>query len=528
MTTPDLDPRTLSRLAAGHPAFWALLASRGKWEVSPHLQLLAEKLLDLAAGRIRRLAVSMPPRHGKTTFVSQHFPAWWLGVHPEHRVMLVAHQHEFAASWAGRVRDSLAEWGPDVFGVTASPKAAAAAWDLLDAESGRRTGGGCNAYGTGAGIAGRGGDLIVVDDPLPGQEAANSPTQRAKAWAWFQADLLTRAEPGARVLCVATRWHEDDVIGRIEAQQDAGEGGEPWTIINLPAIAEDDDDPLGRAPGEALWPARFPVEALDVKRREVGPWTWSALYQGRPAPAEGGLFKRDWLRYYQRPDERHVLFESGGVHRRLPVDALRRWVVADLAVSTKSSADYTVAQCWGMVPGSGELLLLDQLRARLEGPDLVPALARMVDRWGAGTLWIESVAFQLSIVQHARRAGLPVRELTADRDKVSRALPATAAMEGGRVYFPAGVPWVEDLEAELLTFPAARHDDQVDALAYAVHVAGEGRMSPPIPPDFLEMVTVDGEEVELTGHPDWRDKMRRDAAEESDDAFAPNMPDSLW
>jgi predicted phage terminase large subunit-like protein len=193
--------------------------------------------------------------------------------------------------------------------------------------------------------------------------------------------------------------------------------------------------------------------------------------------AGSGMFKPEW--FEQRYDA------VASAHYRLPLgptlalEQLRRFAVVDLAVSTKTSADYTVIMMLGLAPDK-RMLVLDVDRARREGPDIVPAIQRAVERWQPGTVWIEKVAFQLAIVQEARRAGVPVRELVPDRDKVSRAMPVTAAFEGARLLLPRSAAWLRDLEHEVLSFPLGQHDDQVDCLGYAVAVGRTINQGPPL------------------------------------------------
>lgn len=264
-----------------------------------------------------------------------------------------------------------------------------------------------------------------------------------------------------------TRWSEADLAGRLLAEED----GEEWKVLNLPALAED-GDPLGRSEGEALWPERYPVEALEQTRRALGSYLWSALYQGRPAPLEGHIFKRDWFRYWKPAGPDAYQLDD----RTVPASDCRRFITCDLAVSERKSADFTVAGVFA-VTRSRELLLLDLFRKRIPGPEQVPMLKRLNSKWEPAFIGIEAVAFQLAIVQQARREGLPVRELKADKDKVSRALVAAARMEGGDIYLPHKARWLHDLQTELLLFPNARHDDQTDVLAYAARSLTRRRLT---------------------------------------------------
>jgi predicted phage terminase large subunit-like protein len=418
--------------------------------------------LKLWRGEIKRLAISVPPRHGKSVLISQYFPAWWLGTRPADQVIIASYQERLVRKWSRKIRDDLAQWGPRIWGHGPHPRASTTAWDVW--RGSKRTGGSLDAVGQGGALTGKGAHLLICDDLFKGKQEADSESIRENVWDWFTSEALTRLEAGNSACCVVfTRWHFADVIGRLEDQQRRGDTLEPWTFLNLPALAED-GDPLGRAPGEALWPARFPVSRLEAIRQEVGPHVWQSLYQGRPVPAEGSLFRQCWIRYAEVLGDR-IVFPDG---RSVALEQCYRFGSVDLAVSTKDSADYTVMQAWAVARDIPALVLLEQRRARVEGPDLVPCLEAITDAWSLQALEVESQGFQLAITQAARRAGLPIREIKPDRDKVARAQPAAAAFSAGQVYLRAGASWLPDYETELLQFPAGRHDDQVDATSHAV------------------------------------------------------------
>lgn len=417
-------------------------------------------------GEITRLIVTMPPRHGKSETTTVKFPAWYLGRHPDRRVIVASHTGSLAGRFSMRARNDFDQYAPEIWGLRVQPDVAAMhRWDVLNpkAPPGQPPGGLLSA-GIGGPITGQGGHLAIIDDPFKDAEQANSKVQREAVWDWYRFVLRTRLMPGGAVVLVLTRWHEDDLAGRLLQAAKDDPGADQWTVLNLPALAED-NDPMGRAPGDALWPEQYGREALEATRASVGPYVWAALYQQRPQPAGGGLFKRERFRYYHIERDILMLQRPDGVHAVQLADCLR-FSTVDLAASTKESADYTVIATWAVTPNR-DLVLLDLVRARMEGPDQVPMLRQVWERWQPGFFGIESVAYQLTLIQAAVRAGLPARELKADRDKVSRALPAAARVEAGAVYFRAGAPWLGALEDELLTFPTGANDDQVDVLSYA-------------------------------------------------------------
>lgn len=240
-----------------------------------------------------------------------------------------------------------------------------------------------------------------------------------------------------------------------------------------------------RKPGEALWPGKYNEEALAKIRATVGSRDWAALYQQRPAPDEGGIFKREWIRYWTRPDPEGmvVLHVPGGDNRHVDLDVIEVFATVDLAASVKQTADYTVVSTWGLTK-ERDLILVDRERGRFEGPDHGPMIRRAYERWDHDWIGVEAVAYQLTLVQELARKGLPVRPLRPDKDKVARALTAAARLEMGTVYLPKAAPWLSEFEAELLTFPNAAHDDQVDTFSYAaIHAARNPHRTPmgPLP-----------------------------------------------
>ena len=441
------------------PASFAEYASRGHWVRTKHLDLLNRRLLDVAAGTAPRLLVTMPPRHGESELISRFLPAWWLGTRPDDRVILASYESDFAASWGRKVRDLLDEHGPGLFGVTVRRDSSAAHRFDLDGRAGV-----WQPPVSGERSPAKDQNLLVIDDPVKSAEDAQSAAVSRRVWDWYRAVARTRLEPGGVVLLVMTRWAEDDLAGRLLADPD----GERWEVLNLPALAED-DDVLGREPGEALWPERFSVKDLEATRSALGSYLWSALYMGRPAPLDGNVFRRTWFRYYEHTGDTYTL--HGTEPRTVNVASCRRFVTVDLAVSQRKTADYTVASVWA-VTKEHDLLLLHRIRKRIPAPAQVPLLRKLHDDWAPDTIGIEAVAFQLAIVQQARADGLPVTELRPDKDKVSRAFTAAARLEGGTVYWPKRAPWLTEWENELLLFPNSRHDDQTDTFSYAaLHVA---------------------------------------------------------
>ena len=434
------------------PAAFAWLASRGQWQVAAHLDLLAERLLDVAQGKLKRLLIQMPPRHGKSEFASAHFPAWYLGTFPDRRVILASYEHDFAASWGAKARDRFAEFGPVLWRLGVKrDRQAADDWQIAGHA------GGMVCAGVGGPIMGRGADLLVIDDPVKSAEEANSETYRERAWDWYRSVAYTRLEPGGTIILIMTRWHEQDLAGRVLAE--AAKTGERWEVIKLPALAEP-GDVLGRTEGEALWPARYPLSALTEIQESIGPYWWSDLYQQRPAPPEGALFRASWWRYYeQAPLDMHDVILS-----------------IDCALKGTETSDFVVAQVWGR--RWADLYLLDQIRERTDFVGTLRMIEALVAKWPQVYLKLVEDAANgpavISALQH-RVPGLVAVKPKAlgsatDNSKRGRAQAILWLVEAGNVYLPAPsvAPWVEGFLSECASFPLGAHDDQVDAMTMAL------------------------------------------------------------
>jgi len=437
------------------PADFAVLTSGGRWEWVPHMDLLNDKLLDIYHGKIKRLLVTMPPRHGKSEFLSTKFPGWYLTRRPTHRIILASYAAEFAATWGRKTRQLLEiSSGRFTSAEIQSDARAADAWEI----SGH--GGGMQTCGVGGPLTGKGANVLIIDDPVKNAEEANSEIYRQKTWDWYVSTAYTRLEPGGAVILIQTRWHEDDLAGRILAA--AKDNGEKWVVVNLPALAET-NDPLGREIDEPLWPERYDADELGRIRGTIGSYYFSALYQQRPVPPEGGLFKRSWFRYYVNDNGLYRLDSGGGL---VKANHCRRFGTMDVAFSLKKTADYTVLCVWAVTPRC-DLLLLDMVRSRFDAPEFVPLIKSTYESHDLDYIGIEKMLGTSLLAHGVRDEGLTVRMLIADTDKISRSIPAQVRMESGQIYIPANHPERETIEHELMSFPFGAHDDIVDCFSYA-------------------------------------------------------------
>lgn len=443
------------------------MTSEGSWVLAPHLRILSEKIVEVATGRCPRLIVTMPPRHGKSELISKYTPAWFLGNFPDKKVMLASYADTFASQWGRKSRDLLEEWGPRLWGVRLSTESKGGQqWEVATKRGGKRADGVMVTAGVGGGLTGKGAHLLIIDDPVKNAEEAQSERTRENHHDWWKSTVRTRLQPGAGVILVMTRWHEDDLAGRLLA--DEVEGGDKWEVLNLPALCESaETDPLHRQVGEVLWPDFFDREWMDATKRAMGTYWFTAMYQQRPAPADGMLFKRQNFRYYERlEDSNLVRIYKDSDTEVFDIEYGTKFTTVDVAASESEQADYSVAATW-VVTVNRDLLLWDLERVKFEGPDLLPWLRRIYFEQRPALIGIERLGYGLTVIQELLRDGLPIVRLEPDKDKVSRALPACARYEEHRVFHPRGRSWVDDMESELLVFPNGAHDDQVDVIAYA-------------------------------------------------------------
>jgi predicted phage terminase large subunit-like protein len=413
------------------------------FEPAAHHRLLIEKLEAITAGDIDRLAIFMPPGAAKSTYASILFPPWAFAQSPTTAMIAASHTAELAERWGRRVRNLLSTHLLSLNVRLADDSQAAGRWETT-------AGGEYFAAGVGGAITGRRADLVVIDDPIRGREDADSELIRDKTWDWYKSDLYTRLKPGGRIVLIQTRWHEDDLAGRLLA--DMASGGDQWDVISLPALAEG-NDPLGRSIGEPLWPEWEDTEELARKRRAVGPRDWSALYQQRPAPEEGDYFKRDWLKPYDKLPARDTLRVYGG---------------SDYAV-TADGGDFTVHCVVGLDP-EGRMYLLDLWRSQTASDRWIEAFCDLVIKWKP-IGWGEEqgqiragVGPYLDRRQRERRAYVAREAFPTRGDKAVRAQSIRGRMALEGLYVPTSAPWFADFRSEILSFPAGKFDDQVDAL----------------------------------------------------------------
>lgn len=420
------------------------------YDAAPHIiDHLIPALERVTSTPNGRLIVTMPPRHSKSLHVSENLPAWYLGNHPDHRIIAASHTAQLAYTFSRRVRNKIHDPRYPFAMSVADDKGAVQAWDTND-------GGGYLAVGAGGSPTGSGGNGIIIDDPIRSAADADSQTVRDSLWEWYQGTMRTRLEPNGWIIVTATRWHEDDLTGRLLAE--AEKGGEQWEHLYLPAVDES---------GNALWPDRWPVDALDAIKRSVGSRAWTAQFQGAPVPSEGGMFKRQWWqRYRVLPDIKSAI------------------ITVDSAFKDGVENDFSVFALW-CSDGQGNAYLPRRWKARVAFPELIRlgheahAYASLLLPHIKIPLLVEDKASGQSAIQVWNRPyqvkgdtlpALPVVPFTIKgrQSKVARAEGVTALVEGGRAFLPHDAEWVDDFITEHEQFPTGKHDDQVDTTSMAL------------------------------------------------------------
>lgn len=418
------------------------------YEHADHLQLLSSELVKLrmrAPGWPKRLLVTMPPRHGKSEMCSFWFPVWDLALDPTDRIILCSYEAEFAARWGRKCRRAIQEHYPILGAKIIEDSRAAHRWETTH-------GGGMTTAGVGGPITGRGGDILILDDPIKNAEEANSQIIRDNLWEWWQSTFLTRAEPDAVIVLIMTRWHEDDLAGRILASPEA----KFWRVIDLPALAGP-EDPIGRPEGAALWPARYDELELEMKKAEVGPRVFAALFQGRPSPPEGlGIPRGSWGWYDELP----------------PLGEFQQFVQSwDTTFKAVDTSDFVAGGVLGR--RNDAIYLLDIVHERMTGPKTIEAIYDTDKIWPqARWCLIEDTASGSMICDLLERERGHIVRIHPQGQKETRlhwgvnSLAAVAAR--GQIFLPRNNPKARKLVDEGANFPHGTHDDLLDMMVQGV------------------------------------------------------------
>lgn len=445
-----------------YPHTYAAKLSRKKWKPYRHLTYLSERLLPGLVNGNGRYVVTMPPRHGKSEFISNNMPTWYLDAFTNRRIILASYAAKFAAKWGRKVRTNLESFDLARAKVRQDSRAA----DRFDTTGG----GGMITAGIGGPITGEGAHLLLIDDPTKNWQDAMSESKRATNIDWFNSVAYTRLEPNATIILLMTRWHENDLAGYL-----LNEHGDNWEHINLPAIAEDGDQ-LGRAVGEALCPERYDAETLNKIMSAVGSRVAKGLYQQHPTPDEGEHWKRSAWRYWNQsnlPTKFDTVIQSWDL------------TFKDKAQSKSGKVDWVVGQVWGK--SGANLYLLDQVRGQWGFVKTKLMFTELTIKWPAAKRkLVEDKANGAAVQDDLKDTISGIKLIEPKGGKLARVTAAEPVIDSGNVYLPdpAMNPWVKDFIDEAAAFgPQAKHDDQVDTASQAILYL-DGRTN-----DFLRNIT---------------------------------------
>lgn len=423
---------------------------------------LQQFYFDVMAGKQPRLIIQAPPRSGKSELFSRRFPAWAFGQNPNLQMIAASYSADLSSRMnrdVQRIIDS--EEYAGVFPETSFSSNTSASINsqknIRNSEIFEIAGytGSYRSAGVGGGITGMGADIAIIDDPVKDAKEANSQTYRDSVWDWYTSTFYTRLSPKSGILLGMTRWHEDDLAGRLLA--DMKNGGDQWRVVSFPAIAEEDEQ--YRKEGDALHPERYDLTHLTKIKKAVGTQTWNALYQQRPSSKGGDVIKRAWFKRYSM----------------LPL--MRRVIIAgDTAQKVKQHNDFSVFIVAG-IGMDGGLYIIDLIRGKWEAPELERKLEDIWNKYRAShkaqSVYIEDKSSGTGLIQSIqRKRNIPIKGVQVDADKYTRVLGIQGFIESGYVFLPDGAEWVEDFLSECEKFTATdshKHDDMVDAFVHCVN-----------------------------------------------------------
>lgn len=412
--------------------------SAEKWIAYDYLKLVSVKIAQMVASGGGKLIVEMPPRHGKSTLISLWTPSWFLDLMPNKKVILATYSASFSAEWGRKVRNEIQE-NEEIKVNISKDSSASASWKTTE-------GGGMSTAGIGGPLTGKGADLLIIDDPVKNWEEAASEIYRKRNIDWMKTTARTRCEPGAVIIVLQTRWHEGDLAGALQSEN------EDYEVISIPALAESDDI-LGREIGAALCPQRYDEEALLDIKGEIGSKFFAALFQQRPSPEEGDIFKRQWWQFYDELPEGTT-------------DWINSW---DMALKDTKNSDYVVGKA--MCRKGSNIYVVDQFRDKINFTKSIRAVVALKNKWPkTSRVLIEDAANGPAIIDTIKEKVQGVIPIKPQGSKEVRAYAAQPLVEAGNVFLPnpEKAPWVLDFIEECTIFPNGKHDDQVDAFTQGV------------------------------------------------------------
>ena len=430
-----------------------------------HHRIIAEKLERVARGELKRLIINMAPRHTKSEFASFLFPAWMMGKNPSMKIIQATHTTELAVNFGRKTKnlidsDEFKTIFPEV--KLAADSKASGRWDTS-------RGGMYYAVGVGSNLAGRGGDLVIIDDPHSEQTAMSS-SGFDDAWDWYTGGPRQRLQPGGSIVLVQTRWSEKDMTGQLLRAMAKDDLADQWEVVELPAIFDD---------GTSCWPEFWSLEDLTAVRASIPPSKWNAQYQQRPTGEENAIIKREWWNMWEKKEVPQLEYVIQSY---------------DTAFSKRESADYSAITTWGVFypneGGSGpNLILLDSKKGRWEFPELKSIALEEYQFWDPDTVIVEAKASGMPLTHELRNMGIPVVNFTPSRgnDKVTRVHSVSPLFEAGMVWAP-DTTFAEELIEEVAAFPNGEHDDLVDSMTQALMRYRQG--------NFVQLPTDDWQDGE--------------------------------
>ena len=442
------------------------------FKMGRHIEVIAQKLQMVVDGKIKRLMVFLPPRSSKSVICSKLFPSWYIGRNPKHEIMTISHSDQLASDFGRSVRDivDMPEFTTVFNGVQLRQDVRASGKWMTNKN------GSYYAAGVRSQIAGRGAHIAILDDAMSEEDAISS-AGRKYIKEWWPSGLRTRLMPNGSIIIINTRYHHDDLCGWLLRQEEKMDipFSKRWDVIRIPAWLDRHSAKLLDLPeGSSYFPEWKSDEVLALDEQEIratnGSRYWESLYMQNPMPDEGGIIKKNWVTWWEghEPPRCDFIIQT-----------------YDTAFSTRTTADYSVIQTWGIFNNidtnelngvetvTSNLILLGNMKGRYEYPELRRIAAQEYRKHRPDICIVEKKASGQSLIQDMRKSGLPVLEYTPDKDKVSRVYSASPMFESRRVWLPKDRSWSNDLFDELIGFPYAQHDDQVDACIMAVHYVKE-------------------------------------------------------
>lgn len=424
------------------------------YKVGTHHRMLANMLMAIAEGDKDRISVNIAPRHGKSQLVSIYFPAWFLGKYPDKKVLMVSHTADLAVDFGRKVRNLIAtEDYKRIFpAVTlAADSKSAGRWNT-------NFQGEYFATGVGSALAGRGADLLLIDDPHNEQDIVNGNYEVfEKAWTWFTTGARTRLMPGGRIAIIQTRWHPDDLTGKVIKDMSVNDGTDQYEVVEFPAILNEN------TPNEkALWPEQFSLEDLRRIKAGMPTFQWNAQYQQNPTAEGAAIIKRDWWKIWDKEDPPRCEYII---------------LAMDTAAETNNRADYTAITTWGvfkderLTDDNYHIILLNAINTRVEFPELKDLALEQWNEWKPDSFIVEKKSSGVALYQELRRMGIPVSEFTPSRgtgDKMVRLNAVSDLFRSGMVW-RSEHRWAEEVVEQIAGFPAVSHDDLVDSTTLALN-----------------------------------------------------------